>query len=126
MSPAPSFGTQFPAAQALQAQTVLKPVYVSDDNGSSWSPLNPGASQVYALAIPPGQSSTIYAATSTGLFKSTNSGGTWTNLLPSATAAWHVVLDAKNPSTVYATFSDTYVYTHTLATKIARAATTAA
>jgi len=47
--------------------------------GGNWSPINTGlaADSVYALAIGPQASGTLYAGTEMGIFKSTNGGDTW-------------------------------------------------
>ena len=100
-----SFSASFPAVNAIQAQTVVTPIFVTRDGGATWSPMHAPASTVNMLAIPPGSSSTLYAATSGGLLKSLDGGATWTNLIPAAVAATVVVLDPKTPSTVYAVYA---------------------
>ena len=58
---------------------------------------------VYALAINPLNTSTIYAATDIGVLRSTDGGASWdatNNGLPSARVT-AVALDPSNPSTVY-------------------------
>ena len=58
---------------------------------------------VYALAINPVNTSTIYAATDSGVLRSTDGGATWdlsNNGLPSARVT-AVAIDPSNPSTVY-------------------------
>ncbi|HEY7389701.1 MAG TPA: hypothetical protein VH640_14390, partial [Bryobacteraceae bacterium] len=100
-----SFGTAFPAVHAIQPQSLVKSMFVTTDGGSTWSAIQTGALQVNALAIPPGQSSIIYAATSSGLLKSVDGGATWTNLIASAVSATLVALDPKNPAIVYAVYA---------------------
>jgi uncharacterized protein (TIGR03437 family) len=100
-----SFSASFPAVNAIQAQTVMTPIFVTRDGGVTWSPVHAPAATVNMLAIPPGSSTTLYAATSAGLLKSLDSGATWINLIPTAVAAMIVVLDPKMPSTVYAVYA---------------------
>jgi uncharacterized protein (TIGR03437 family) len=101
-----SFSASFSAVNAIQSQTVIIPIYVTKDGGATWSPIHAPASTVSMLAIPSGESSTLYAATSAGLLKSLDGGATWTNLIPTAIAAGVVVLDPKTPSTVYTVYAD--------------------
>jgi len=85
-------------------------IYKSDDSGESWSlihdtGINPEA-MIYSLAIEPGNSNTIYAATSIGVYKSTNAGATWisknTNL-PLHLLAMTLVIDPIHTETLYVT-----------------------
>jgi uncharacterized protein (TIGR03437 family) len=100
-----SFSASFAAVNAIQSQTVITPMYVTKDGGATWNPVHAPATTVNMLAIPPGSSTTLYAATSSGLLKSLDGGTTWTNLIPTAVAATIVVLDPKTPSTVYAVYA---------------------
>ena len=117
--------TNFPlVAGALRTRSG---VYKSLDGAANWSNDNygllgsvspsvsfpsPGAS---ALVIHPTQTSTVYAATVAGVFKSTNGGRTWTamnNGLPAGGVA-QLVMDPSTPSTLYAatsTFTNSAVY----------------
>ena len=102
-------------------------LYKSVDGAANWSNDNyglggavspsvsfpfPGAS---ALAIHPTQTSTIYAATAMGVFKSTNGGRTWSAMntgLPTGGVGL-LVMDPATPSTLYVTatnFATTGVY----------------
>jgi len=51
----------------------------SINNGANWTPVNTGlaANDVYALAIDPVMSTTLYAGTEVGIFKSSNGGTNW-------------------------------------------------
>ena len=59
-------------------------VYKSDDNGASWSEvLNIGTgATAYSVGVNTNVTTTVYAATNIGIFKSTNSGisGSWSNI----------------------------------------------
>jgi photosystem II stability/assembly factor-like uncharacterized protein len=52
-------------------------VYKSTDGGATWSASGTGLTYVYALAVDPIDSNTLYAGTNGGVFKSTNGGTTW-------------------------------------------------
>jgi hypothetical protein len=111
-------------AGALRTRSGL---YKSVDGAATWSNDNyglggvtspsvsfptPGAS---ALVIHPTQTSTVYAATAVGVFKSTNGGRTWSAMntgLPTG-GVGQLVIDPSTPSTLYATagnFSGSGVY----------------
>jgi photosystem II stability/assembly factor-like uncharacterized protein len=80
-------------------------VFKSTDGGETWAPARagldaaPGAA-VFGLAIDPKNSSTVYAATGAGLFKSTDSAGTWT-ITGMRNSVQIVVIDPASPSTLY-------------------------
>ena len=63
-------------------------------------------SSVQALGIDPATPSTIYAALSSGVFKSLDAGGTW---IPASHGlsgdVWSLVIDPKRPTTLYAATS---------------------
>src|SRR5262249_56339736 len=63
-----------------------------------------GGSSVTALAIDPTATATVYAATSSGIFKTTSGGASWTGLtLPGFFGSVQsVALDPANHLTVYA------------------------
>ncbi len=76
-------------------------LYKSTNSGTSWTLVawNPGAANVYALAILP--DSSILAGTDAGGWRSTDGGATWTSLVGVGVAfAWAV--DPGSPMTVYA------------------------
>jgi hypothetical protein len=94
-------------------------LYKSIDGAAIWSNDNYGlggtvappvgfpAAGASALAIHPTQTSTVYAATVAGVFKSTNGGRTWfamNNGLPTS-AAVALIIDPSTPSTLYAAIS---------------------
>ncbi|HEY6323129.1 MAG TPA: hypothetical protein VJA16_16410 [Thermoanaerobaculia bacterium] len=83
------------------ADTLMK----TTDGGMTWSSAGAGLPQViYSLAIDPQSSSTLYAATHSGLFKSTDGGGSWlpagAGLPPGAVST--VVVSPRERGTVYA------------------------
>jgi photosystem II stability/assembly factor-like uncharacterized protein len=83
------------------ADTLMK----TTDGGMTWSSAGAGLPQViYSLAIDPRSSSTLYAATYSGLFKSADGGGSWlaagAGLPPGAVST--VVVSPSEPGTVYA------------------------
>src|SRR5687768_1071761 len=110
--------TNFPiVAGALRTRSG---VYKSVDGAATWSNDNYGLGGVTspsvsfptagasALAIHPTQTSTVYAATVAGVFKSTNGGRTWSamnNGLPTG-GVGRLVIDPSTPSTLYATASN--------------------
>lgn len=93
---------------------VLKTI---DGGASPWSEL---ATSTFAgvrfgrLAITPGTTARLFAATSGGLFRSNDAGATWAVLsgLP-ASAATDVAIDPTTPTTVYAAFWGVGVYKST-------------
>lgn len=98
--------SSFPTtAGAIQPQTVVKSMFVTNAFGATWNAVQTGAQDVYSLAIPPGQSSTLYAGTSLGIQKSVNGGANWSTLISSPDGAL-VVIDPNTPTTLYATYVD--------------------
>jgi photosystem II stability/assembly factor-like uncharacterized protein len=69
-------------------------IYRTTNGGVSWQPASSGlgASEIWRVAVDPQVFSTLYAATSTGLWKSSDSGDTW-NLLPGNHFVGHVAVD---------------------------------
>jgi photosystem II stability/assembly factor-like uncharacterized protein len=55
--------------------------YYSEDDGDTWHPLGAGLDEAHGFAVVPGASSrqttTLFAATVSGLYKSSNGGATW-------------------------------------------------
>jgi uncharacterized protein (TIGR03437 family) len=107
----------FPAVNALQAQAPIKSLLATKDGGSTWQALNNGLRtlSVRSLAINPNDRNTMYAATSSGLFKTGDGGASWTPLLPAAKVAQQVILDPRTPATVYVTYGDSSGFTQQFA-----------
>jgi photosystem II stability/assembly factor-like uncharacterized protein len=108
--------SNYPTAGPLQQKHSSGPAFKSTDGGSTWSPINSGLACVIvnALAVDPQSSSTIYAATDTGVFKSTDGGITWnaanSGLRPSDFSSPTLspdfslpvlAIDPQKPSTLY-------------------------
>ena len=67
--------------------------------------LPPGDAAVFALLVDPDNSSTLYAGSPSGLFKSTDGGLTWNSLnSPSPFAIFQLLADPVQPNTLYAQF----------------------
>jgi photosystem II stability/assembly factor-like uncharacterized protein len=81
----------------------------STNGGATWTTI-PGpfvGARFCRIAITPGTTSRIFAATTFGLFRSLNSGANWTLMtgLPTGTpGATDVVIDPVTPTTVYVAF----------------------
>ncbi len=84
-------------------------LYTSSDSGENWTRVyNTGIAidaMIYTLSIDPARPNIMYAATSTGVYKSSDHGASWTaknNGLPHP-FAMTVVVDPGNTSTLYVT-----------------------
>jgi hypothetical protein len=84
----------------------LKSLYVTNDGGQTWRTLNNGlnATNINSLAIDPTNRSILYAATSSGLYKSTSAGTNWSRLMPEVPSVDSIILDTRDPSQLYATY----------------------
>ena len=100
-------GTGFQPVNALQSAVPNKLLFATRDGGLTWRVLDgfPRAT-AYSLAIDPSRPSTLYAATSAGLYKSSDSGATWAQIFPEAKAALQIAIDPRTPSTLYVTYGD--------------------
>ena len=69
-------------------------IYRTTDGGVTWQPASSGlgSSTIWRVAVDPADFSTLYAATSDGLRKSTDSGDTW-SALPGDHFVGHVAVD---------------------------------
>jgi photosystem II stability/assembly factor-like uncharacterized protein len=70
----------------------------------SWRVLGPDGGSVYDLAVAPSQPQTLYAAASSGLFRSVNGGAYWVyaGAGPNRRGANSLAVDPLHPRTVYA------------------------
>jgi len=83
--------------------------FKTTDAGASWTSVGLGSVTVFALAIDPKNSGTVYAGTSAGVYKTTNAGASWvaakTRLASDANGRVVIpalAIDPQNPDTVYA------------------------
>ena len=84
----------------------------SSDYGTNWADINVGQGYVYALAIDPVQTQTLYAGVfnftqiSRGILKSTNSGAAWfssnAGMPQPLPIIYSLLCDPRNPSQLYA------------------------
>src|SRR6266851_2903892 len=93
-------------------------VFTSTNGGVTWSAINSGLTvssggstfvlTVNALAIDPTNPTTLYAGTSSGVFKSTDSGNNWNDFSNGLTNTFlhDIVIDPTNPATLYAATSE--------------------
>ena len=103
----------FPAVHAIQSVAPIKPIFVSNDAGATWTAITTlPAYAVNSLAVDPSQGSILYAATSSGVFKSTDAGATWNRILPDAKSASQISLDPTSHSTIYILYIDSASSTH--------------
>jgi photosystem II stability/assembly factor-like uncharacterized protein len=92
-------------------------VYNSTDSGENWSAASTGMGNaiVYALAVAPDASATVYAATSWGLYKSTDGGANWSAAstgMESGSVS-ELALDPAALGTIYAGGRSTPLYKST-------------
>jgi photosystem II stability/assembly factor-like uncharacterized protein len=106
-----SDSSDFPlVAGAVRTKSAM---YKSIDSAASWTNDNygfgsaastaAGSSSITALVINPAQTSTLYASSGAGVFKSTNGGRTWTAMNNGLTNrnVTALVIDPSTPSTLY-------------------------
>jgi len=101
--------------EILYVGTNKAEIYKSIDGGKSWKLSNQGIkpgivfyTQVFSINIDPTNSSIIYAATSTGIYKSTNGGNSWNRIGSNKTGLSNsfnkcIAIDYKNHFVLYAT-----------------------
>jgi photosystem II stability/assembly factor-like uncharacterized protein len=115
---APNAGSSLVVAIDPQTPTTLYAgfnygsVYKSTDGGASWFAANAGlpgracafvpCREVFSLALDPQNSSTLYAGTFAGVFKSIDGGGHWTNTGLTSHAVKALAIDLQTPTTLYA------------------------
>lgn len=84
---------------------VLGPVtaYAEDGLPSSWESIGPEGGPVLTLAIDPETTSTLYAGTTWGVYKSTDGGVTWAMSSEGLTGRISALaIDSQTPTTLYA------------------------
>jgi photosystem II stability/assembly factor-like uncharacterized protein len=67
---------------------------------NQWTSNGPNGEHVFALAIDPGNTTRIYAATIGGVYRSTDRGGSWTNA--GLDGVFALAIDPNAPVTIYA------------------------
>src|SRR6185295_10959904 len=96
--------TDFPTTNPIRAHRFGSSIFKSTNAAGSWGPSDSGlaASLIIDLVFQPGNSSIIYAATDTGLFKSSDSGANWSRLPGSPPFIYsELALDPVNPAIIY-------------------------
>ncbi len=83
----------------------------SEDAGTVWTDISDGiwAAAFYAVVVDPSQSSTLYAGTSAGVWKSVDGGASWSEArtgLPRRGSVFALAIDSRRPSTLYAGSDD--------------------
>ncbi len=85
-------------------------IYKSGDHGENWTLIRGTGidtnAMVYSLTMDPGNSNIIYAATSSGVYKSIDAGASWTGLnngLPSHLLAMTIVINPADTNIMYVT-----------------------
>jgi len=95
----------FPTTNPIQANRSGHPLFRSTNSAGNWAPGDSGmsASEVTDLVFQPGNSSIVYAAADTGLFKSTDGGATW-NAFPTTPKLTinKLAIDSTNTTVIYA------------------------
>ncbi|MBI3650967.1 MAG: SBBP repeat-containing protein [Acidobacteria bacterium] len=102
-----TFSADLPVtANVLQREIGNAPFFKTTDGGLHWQPVRRGLSSnllMQLLAVDPNVSSTIYAGTNSGVFKSTDSGNSWSGALPVGFPFRQILAFApQNPSVVFA------------------------
>jgi PKD repeat protein len=83
-------------------------VFKSINRGSSWNKISSfGGSSLVAIAVAPSNTSYIYAASGSSIYRTTNGGTTWTKInsnlpVPSIT---YIAINNTNPDNVWVTYS---------------------
>lgn len=67
-----------------------------------WTPIGPWGEYVDSLALDPNNSTTLYAGTLKGFFKTTDGGASWTLVNGARLSFGPASFDPQNPGTIYA------------------------
>lgn len=96
--------TDFPTTNPLQGTRSGHAIFKTTTAAGNWAPSDSSlaASLIFDLVFQPGNSSIIYAATDTGLFKSIDNGANWSALSTTVPLINDLALDPVNPSIIYA------------------------
>jgi len=99
-----TLSTDFPTTNPVRANRSGHSIFKTTNAASNWAPSDSGlvASLIFDLVFQPGSSSTIYAATDSGLFRSTDNGANW-SLLPGSPPfiLLKLAVDPMNPAIIY-------------------------
>lgn len=81
-------------------------LFKSTNGGTDWFDISAGVDDesqpVYALAIDPDSSGTIYAGTSGGIYRSTSGGSSWTDINCGFDTVYALSIDLSSPNILYA------------------------
>src|SRR5262249_49439778 len=94
--------SDFPIVNGLKTTSTF---FKTTDAAARWNNQNSGlAGNVSALAVAPSPPNTIYAASSTGFYRSTDSGSTWTKIQTTGVTSFNfsaLTVDPSNASVIY-------------------------
>ena len=97
--------TDFPTTNPLQANRQGHAIFKTTNSAGNWAASDSGlaASIVFDLAFAPNNSSIMYAAAETGLFKTTDGGANWSSIPAAAGLSINkLAIDPTNPAIIYA------------------------
>ncbi|MFL6051043.1 MAG: hypothetical protein ACJ738_14845 [Gaiellales bacterium] len=89
----------------LYAGTKSGGVFVSSDEGDSWSPAGPGITgSIFAITADPSTPGTVYASNGGHLFRSTDGAASWSQIDSGFAAGriWAIAVDPADPLRIYA------------------------
>ena len=81
---------------------------LSNEVTGTWKAIGPEGRKIYAVAIDPSNTSTIYAGTDDGVFKSTDGGESWSATGLTNTNVNALAIDPANHSIIAGTDDDVY------------------
>jgi uncharacterized repeat protein (TIGR01451 family) len=94
------------AAKSINNNPAASPIYKSTDGGASWAPAGTGITDAWAwrLVGHPTQSGTLYAATQSGLWRTTSAAAGWTKIFsgsPGNGSVFDLAIDPQKPHILY-------------------------
>ncbi|MEN3328048.1 MAG: hypothetical protein V7638_2855 [Acidobacteriota bacterium] len=101
--------TDFPTTNPVQANRNGHSIFKTTNGAGNWAPSDAGltASLIIDLVFQPGNASIIFAATDTGLFKSTDGGANWSRLPGSPLSIYsELAIDPLNSAIIYIATND--------------------